>query len=245
MTKKTILITGGSRGIGAEIAKLSATLGFSPIISYLNDFEAAKRVTEEIKSRGGECHVIQTDVGKEEDIVKLFSFIKDRFGSLDCLVNNAGIIEKQTTVSQMTLDRLQRNFNINVIGPFLCAREAIHLMQENGGCIVNISSVASRLGSPNEFVDYAAAKGAIDTFTVGLSKELALKNIRVNTVRPGLIYTDLHASCGDPDRVNKLKQNIPMGRGGTTLEVAKAVLWLCSNESSYVTGATIDVSGGR
>ena len=244
---KIMLVTGGSRGIGAEIAKLASKDNYEIIISYANNAQAAEDVITEITSEGGKCHAVKADVSKEADVIALFEYVKNTFGQLDCLINNAGMVGKQSTVESMTLERLNQNFNVNVIGAFLCAREAIKIMgtDNNGGNILNMSSVASRLGSPFEFIDYAAAKGAIDSFTIGLAKEVADKNIRVNAVRPGLIYTELHASCGDPDRVDKLKHNIPMQRGGAPTEVAKTALWLCSDDASYITGALLDVSGGR
>lgn len=188
---------------------------------------------------------MQADFENPAEISKVFDYIKNTFGYLDCLVNNAGIIVKQCSILDMTPERLQKNFSVNLIAPILCAKEAIPLMSERGGAIVNVSSAASRYGSPHEYVDYAAAKGGLDTFTLGLAKEVAERNIRVNAVRPGLIYTDIHASAGEPGRVDRLKNLVPLQRGGTPSEVAKAVMWLCSEEASYVTGALLDVAGGR
>ena len=243
--KKLILITGGSRGIGAALAKISAKSGYRVIITYAHNQAAASEVVSHIHREGGQCSAIKADVSLEGDVIKLFHQIKEEYGRIDCLVNNAGISGVKEKVENMSAERLLNTFSVNVVGSFLCAREAIKMMRGKGGSIVNLSSAASRLGSPFEYVDYASSKGAIDTFTLGLSKEVAEDNIRVNAVRPGLIHTGFHALSGDAGRVDKLKGSVPMKRGGTPEEVAKTVLWLCSDEASYVTGALVDVAGGR
>jgi NAD(P)-dependent dehydrogenase (short-subunit alcohol dehydrogenase family) len=215
----------------------------------LRNETAASAIVHEISGAGGRAIAVTADVGREEDVVRLFERVDAELGPVTALANNAGILERQTRVEQMDAARLTRVFATNVVGSFLCAREAVRRMSTRhggaGGAIVNLSSAASRLGSPNEYVDYAAAKGAIDTFTIGLAKEVAAEGIRVNAVRPGLIYTDIHSSGGDPDRVDRIKASVPMQRGGDPEEVAKAVLWLLSDEASYITGALVDVAGGR
>lgn len=247
--KKVLLVTGGSRGIGAAVARLAAQNGYAVCLSYLSNRDAADEVVASIAAKGGVAFAVQADVAVEQDVVRLFEQVDASLGRVTALVNNAGILEKQSRVEDMDSARISRIFSTNVIGSFICAREAIRRMSTKhggaGGAIVNMSSRASRLGSPNEYVDYAASKGAIDTFTVGLAKELAAEGIRVNAVSPGIVDTDIHASGGDPDRVERMKDAIPMKRGGTPEEVAKAVLWLLSDEASYSTGASIDVSGGR
>ncbi|KAB8145614.1 SDR family oxidoreductase [Chloroflexia bacterium SDU3-3] len=247
-TQNILLITGGSRGIGAATARLAAQRGYTICITYLHRPDAAQAVVADIASAGGAAHAFATDMASEADILRLFAQI-DELGPLAALVNNAGVLETQMRVDQMSAARLQRIFTTNVIGPFLCAREAVLRMSTRhggvGGAIVNVSSAASRLGSPNEYVDYAASKGAIDTLTLGLAKEVAGEGIRVNAVRPGVIATDIHASGGEPGRVERVKAGIPMQRGGTADEVARAILWLLSEEASYVTGACMDVAGGR
>lgn len=246
---KVILITGGSRGIGAATALRAARDGYAVVLSYREDAAAAARVISDIEAAGGKALAVQADVAKEADILRLFETCDHSFGPLTALVNNAGITERQTRVDEMQVDRLQRVFSTNVIGSFVCARAAVRRMSTRhggvGGAIVNVSSAAARLGSPGEYVDYAASKGAIDTFTLGLAKELAAEGIRVNAVRPGIIYTDIHASSGEPGRVDRLKPMVPMQRGGQADEVAAAILWLLSDEASYVTGSFIDVAGGR
>jgi NAD(P)-dependent dehydrogenase (short-subunit alcohol dehydrogenase family) len=246
---KVALITGGSRGIGAATARLAAEHGYAVCFSYRHDEYAAEQVLQDVRALGGEALAVRADVCSEADVLRLFKHCGDAFGPPHALVNNAGILEAQTTVENMTADRLQRVFNINVIGSFLCAREAVRRMSTlsggAGGAIVNVSSRAACLGSPNEYVDYAASKGAIDTLTIGLAKEVGDAGIRVNAVRPGIIYTDIHASGGEPDRVERVKSAIPMRRGGHAEEVAHAILWLLSDEASYTTGSFIDVSGGR
>lgn len=247
--KKVLIVTGGSRGIGAAVARLGAQEGYAVCLTYLSNREAADDVVAAIAAKGGVALAVQTDVAVEQDVVRLFEQVDASLGRVTALVNNAGILEKQSRVEDMDSARIGRIFSTNVIGSFICAREAIRRMSTKhggaGGAIVNMSSRASRLGSPNEYVDYAASKGAIDTFTVGLAKELAAEGIRVNAVSPGIIDTDIHASGGDPDRVERMKDAIPMKRGGTVEEVARAVLWLLSDDASYTTGASIDVSGGR
>lgn len=246
---KILLVTGGSRGIGAVTARLAAERGYAVAISFRQDESAAARVVADIQRAGGKATALQADVGVEADIVRLFEHVDKTLGRLTALVNNAGTLERQARVENMDLGRLTRVFAANVFGSFLCAREAVRRMSTKqggeGGSIVNVSSAASRLGSPNEYVDYAAAKGAIDTFTIGLAKEVAAEGVRVNAVRPGVIYTDIHALGGEPNRVERVKGAVPMQRGGHAEEVAKAVLWLLSDEASYSTGAFIDVSGGR
>ncbi|MGH7871159.1 MAG: SDR family oxidoreductase [Candidatus Binatia bacterium] len=244
-----ILITGGSRGIGATTARLAAQCGYAVCCSYLRDLEAANGVVNEIMQAGGTALAIQVDVSVEADVIRLFKAIDHSLGPVTALVNNAGIVEQQMRVEHMDAARLNRVFAINVTGAFLCAREAVRRMSTkhggSGGAIVNISSVASRLGSPDEYVDYAASKAAIDALTIGLAKEVALEGIRVNALRPGVVYTEIHASGGEPNRVERVKQAVPMKRGGQPEEVARAVLWLLSDEASYSTGAILDVSGGR
>lgn len=246
---KIALITGGSRGIGAATARRTAAAGYSVVFSYLQARRQAEDLCAEIVQAGGAARAVQADVAKEADILRLFETVDREIGTLTALVNNAGIAERQMRCTGMDTARLTRVFTTNVIGSFLCAREAIKRMSTkfggSGGAIVNLSSAAARLGSPGEFVDYAASKGAIESFTVGLAKEVAGEGIRVNAVRPGVIYTDMHASYGEPGRVDRVKETVPMRRGGTADEVAQAILWLLSEESSYSTGTFIDVSGGR
>lgn len=247
--KKIILITGGSRGIGAATARLAAQRGYAVCISYLRNSAAAASVVEETKQMRGSAIAVAADVSSEPDVIRLFKTVDRSLGPVTALVNNVGIVERQTRVENMDAVRLNRVFTVNVTGSFLCAREAVRRMSTkyggSGGAIVNVSSVASRLGSPEEYVDYAAAKAAIDTFTIGLAKEVATEGIRVNAVRPGVVYTDIHASGGEPNRVERVKEYVPMKRGGQPDEVARAILWLLSDEASYSTGAILDVSGGR
>jgi NAD(P)-dependent dehydrogenase (short-subunit alcohol dehydrogenase family) len=247
--KKVLIVTGGSRGIGAATARLAAQQGYAVCLSYRNNRHAADEVVAAIIATGGVAMAVKADVAVEQDVVRLFEQVDASLGRVTALVNNAGILEKQSRVEDMDAARVSRIFATNVIGSFVCAREAIRRMSTKhggaGGAIVNLSSRASRLGAPNEYVDYAASKGAIDTFTVGLAKELAAEGIRVNAVSPGIIHTDIHASGGDPDRVERMKDVVPMKRGGTAEEVARAVLWLLSADSSYTTGASMDVAGGR
>lgn len=247
--EKIILITGGSRGIGAATARLAAAQGYAVCLSYLRNKPAAEAVVREIAKAGGRAIAVAADVAIEADVVRLFETVDAQLGRLTALVNNAGVLERHMRVEEMDAGRLARVLAANVIGSFLCAREAVKRMSTRhggpGGAIVNLSSAASRLGSPNEYVDYAASKGAIDTFTIGLAKEVAAEGIRVNAVRPGVIYTDIHADGGEPGRVDRVKSAVPMLRGGQPEEVAKAILWLLSDEASYSTGAILDVSGGR
>jgi NAD(P)-dependent dehydrogenase (short-subunit alcohol dehydrogenase family) len=249
MDKRTLLVTGGSRGIGAATAKLAAARGYQVVISYLSNRAAADAVVQDISAAGHSALAVQADVASEADVLRLFRQIDSTYGPLTDLVNNAGMLEQQMRLDQMDVARWQRVLNTNVIGTFLCAREAVLRMSTRhggkGGVIVNLSSAASRIGSPNEFIDYAAAKGAVDSLTIGLAKEVATEGIRVNAVRPGLIYTDIHVSAGEPGRVDRAKAGVPMQRGGTAEEVAETVLWLLSEQSSYVTGTLIDVTGGR
>ncbi|HET8790324.1 MAG TPA: SDR family oxidoreductase [Modicisalibacter sp.] len=247
--KKVMLITGGSRGIGAATAKLAAQRGYAVCINYRSDRQAAEALRDEIRSDGGEAIAIAADVSREDDVKRLFTELDEQLERLTALVNNAGILERQMLVEQMSAERLERVLATNVIGPFLCAREAISRMSirhgGNGGAIVNVSSAASRLGSAGEYVDYAASKGALDTFTIGLAQEVAEQGIRVNAVRPAFIATDMHASGGEPDRIERVKHGVPMRRGGEPHEVATAILWLLSDEASYTTGAFIDIAGGK
>jgi NAD(P)-dependent dehydrogenase (short-subunit alcohol dehydrogenase family) len=244
-----VLITGASRGIGAATARLAAARGFAVCVNYRRNATAAASVVQAISAHGGRAVAVQGDVAIEADVVRLFETCDRELGILTALVNNAGILETQMRVETMDAGRLQRVFAANVTGSFVCAREAIKRMSTShggtGGAIVNVSSGAARLGSPGEYVDYAAAKGAIDTFTIGLAQEVAQEGIRVNAVRPGFIYTDIHASGGEPDRVDRVKAFVPMRRGGTADEVAHAILWLLSDEASFTTGSFIDVTGGR
>ncbi len=246
---KVMLITGASRGIGAATALLAAERGFAVAINYRREHEAAQALVAQITAAGGQARAFAADVTNEEDVLRLFREVDAAFGRLDVLVNNAGILERQMRLEDMDVARLQRVFAVNVTGTFLCCREAVRRMSRqhggHGGSIVNVSSMASRLGSPNEYIDYAAAKGAVDSLTIGLAKEVAADGIRVNAVRPGLIRTEIHASGGEPGRVERLQSAIPLGRGGEAEEVARAILFLASDESSYSTGSFVDVSGGR
>ena len=249
MMKPILLVTGGSRGIGAATTRLAAARGYAVCLSYRSNAAAAAAVVADIERAGGKAIAVAADVAQEADVLRLFETVDARLGRLTALVNNAGILERQTTLLDMEAGRWQRVLATNVIGSFLCAREAVRRMSTRhggaGGAIVNVSSMAARLGSPGEYVDYAASKGAIDSMTIGLAKEVAAEGIRVNAVRPGVIYTEIHASGGEPGRVDRVKGAVPMQRGGTAEEVARAILWLASDEASYSTGAFIDVSGGR
>jgi NAD(P)-dependent dehydrogenase (short-subunit alcohol dehydrogenase family) len=246
---KVVIVTGASRGIGAATAILAAQHGYAVCVNYRSKAAPAYLVADEIARDGGRALVVQADVANEDEVVRMFAVVDREFGKITALVNNAGILEQQMRVEAMTADRIARVFATNVTGSILCAREAVQRMSTqrggSGGSIVNVSSMAARLGSPNEYVDYAASKGAIDTFTIGLAKEVAGEGIRVNAVRPGLIDTEMHASGGEPGRIERLKSSVPMQRGGQAGEVAKAILWLLSDEASYTTGTFIDVSGGR
>jgi NAD(P)-dependent dehydrogenase (short-subunit alcohol dehydrogenase family) len=248
-TRPVALITGASRGIGAATARLAAARGYAVCVNYRSQREAAERVVAEIRAAGGDGVAVQADVGVEADVVRLFARCDAALGPASALVNNAGVLETQMRVDGMDAARLLRVLTANVVGSILCAREAIRRMSTRhgggGGAIVNVSSVAARAGAPNEYVDYAASKGAIDSFTIGLAQEVAQEGIRVNAVRPGFIYTDIHASGGEPGRVDRVKAFVPMRRGGTADEVASAILWLLSDEASFTTGAIVDVAGGR
>jgi NAD(P)-dependent dehydrogenase (short-subunit alcohol dehydrogenase family) len=244
-----VLITGGGRGIGAATAWLAAERGYDVCINYKSNAAAAQGVVDAIVARGKRSIAVQGDVAVEADVVRVFETCDAKLGRLTALVNNAGMLEPQTRVEAMDAARLQRVFAVNVTGTFICAREAVKRMSTRhggaGGSIVNLSSRASVLGAPNEYVDYAAAKAAVDAMTIGLALEVAQEGIRVNAVRPGVIYTDIHASGGEPGRVDRVKANVPMRRGGTAEEVARAILWLISDEASFTTGSFLDVSGGR
>ena len=242
--KKVMLVTGGGRGIGAATARLAAAQGYSVCVNYVRDKGAAEALAKEI---GGIA--VAADIAAESDVVRMFETIDARLGRISALVNNAGVVDKGARVETISTARLQRMFAINVFGSFLCAREAIKRMSKRhggaGGAIVNLSSIAAKLGGPGEYVDYAAAKGAIDSFTLGLAKELGPDGIRVNAVRPGIINTEIHASSGDPARLGRIGAMAPLGRYGEPEEIARAILWLVSDEASYTTGALLDVAGGR
>lgn len=246
---KLVLITGGSRGIGAATALLAARQGYAVAVNYSANSLAADEVVRQIRQSGGQAMAVQADVALEAQVITMFEKIDAKFGPVSALVNNAGVVDQTTRVDAITLERLQRLFAVNVFGSFLCAREAVRRMSTRyggtGGAIVNVSSAAARLGSPGQYVDYAAAKGAIDTFTLGLAKEVASEGIRVNAVRPGLIDTNIHASGGLPQRAHDLAPEVPMQRPGTAEEVAEAIVWLLGDKASYATGALLDIAGGR
>lgn len=244
-----MLVTGGGRGIGAATARLAAAQGYAVAIAYVRDAHAAETLVSEIRESGGAAISVQADVSRADDIERLFAVIDRELGPLSALVNNAGVVAPAARVEAMQQQRLRQVFETNVIGSILCAAQAVRRMSTArggaGGSIVNVSSAAARHGSPGEYVDYAASKGAIDTFTLGLAKEVAAEGIRVNAVRPGIIATEIHAQSGDPNRAERMASSLPLQRPGTALEVARAILWLTSSEASYCTGTILDVAGGR
>jgi len=241
---RIVLVTGGSRGIGAATSKFLAKQNYAVCVNYRSNEIEANKVVAEIEKEGGIAIAVQADVSKDKDVIRLFNTIDDSLGKVTHLVNNAGILLPQMTIADMSEDRINQILSTNVTSYFLCCREAINRM-DNGGAIVNVSSAASRLGSPSEYLDYAASKGAIDTLTIGLSLEVANKNIRVNCVRPGFIYTDMHADGGEPERVERVKDLIPLQRGGKPEEVAASIAFLLSNEASFITGTFVDIAGGK
>jgi NAD(P)-dependent dehydrogenase (short-subunit alcohol dehydrogenase family) len=247
--RPVIIVTGGGRGIGAATAKLAAARGYAVCVNFLRDSESAESVVRYIKNANGHAIATQADIASERDVLSLFRHVDSQLGSLSAFVNNAATLEPQMRLDAMESSRLERIFLVNVIGSMLCAREAVKRMSTRhggaGGAIVNVSSGAAKYGSPGEYIDYAATKGAIETFTKGLAAEIAEEGIRVNAVRPGFIYTELHAKGGEPARVDRVRTLVPMKRGGQPEEVAAAILWLLSDEASYVTGTILDVSGGR
>jgi NAD(P)-dependent dehydrogenase (short-subunit alcohol dehydrogenase family) len=247
--QQVLLVTGASRGIGAATAMLAARKGYAVAVNYASNEAAAQEVVRSIRAGGGTAVAIQGDVADETQVLELFRQVDAQLGRLTALVNNAGIVDRPARVDEMSAERLKRMFDINILGSFLCAREAVKRMSTRfggeGGAIVNVSSAASRLGAPGQYVDYAASKGAIDSLTIGLAKEVGAEGIRVNAVRPGLIETEIHASGGLPNRVRDLAHQVPMQRGGSAEEVAQAIVWLLSPEASYTTMSLIEVSGGR
>ena len=249
MARPLILITGGSRGIGAATARLAASRGYDVAFTYLQRAETANSLVAELTATGARALAVQADVSSEADVLRAFATVDRELGTITALVNNAGILEQQMRLDAMTVDRWTRVLTTNVVGSFVCAREAVLRMSTRhggaGGAIVNLSSIASKVGGANEYVDYAASKGAIDSMTVGLAREIATEGVRVNGVRPGPIRTEIHASGGEPGRVDRIGPSIPIGRGGEPEEVAATVVWLLSEEASYITGTIVDVSGGR
>ena len=246
---RVVLITGASRGIGAATARLAAGRGDDVVVNYARNADAADAVVADCSAAGARAMSVRADVADEAAVVGMFDTVADEFGPVDVLVNNAGILHTQMRFDEMSVERWRELLDVNVVGAFLCAREAVQRMSTRhggrGGAIVNVSSAASRLGSPGEYVDYAASKAAIDTLTIGLGKEVATEGIRVNAVRPGVIHTDIHASGGEPGRVERVAPSVPMQRGGDPIEVARTILWLASDEASYITGTIVDCSGGR
>jgi NAD(P)-dependent dehydrogenase (short-subunit alcohol dehydrogenase family) len=249
MPDKVMIVTGASRGIGAAVALLAARRGYAVCVNYRQRRDAADAVVAAIQAEGGRAVAMAGDVADEAQVVRLFQAVDRELGRVDALVNNAGVLDTQMRLEDMDAARVSRILATNVVGALVCCREAVRRMAPRhggrGGAIVNVSSMAARLGSPGEYIDYAASKGALDTLTIGLSKEVAADGIRVNAVRPGAIYTEMHASGGEPGRVDRVAGSIPMQRGGTPQEVANAVMWFVSDEASYTTGSFIDVSGGR
>ncbi|WP_053187861.1 SDR family oxidoreductase [Pseudomonas thivervalensis] len=247
--KPVILITGGGRGIGAATAILAAELGYDVVLSYIADEASASAVVAQVEARGGRALAVRADNADPAQVAELFAALDLRFGRIDVLVNNASILAQQSRLEDLGFERMQRIFAVNTLGPMLCAQQATRRMAYryggSGGAVINISSASARLGSPNEYVDYAASKGAVETFTTGYAKEVAREGIRVNCVRPGHIYTEMHASGGEPGRVDRVRDTIPMGRGGQPEEVARAILWLAGKEASFVTGTFLDVTGGK
>ncbi len=247
--KPLILITGGSRGVGAATARLAAARGYDVAISFVSNEGAAHAVVADVEAAGRRALAVRADSADPGQVVQLFAAIDREFGRIDVLVNNAGIIAQQSRLENLGFERMQHIFAVNAIGPMLCAQQAAKRMSTRyngpGGVVINISSASARLGSPNEYVDYAASKGALETFTTGFAKEVAREGIRVCCVRPGHIYTEMHASGGEPGRVDRVRDTIPMGRGGQPEEVAQAILWLASAEASFVTGTFLDVTGGK
>lgn len=246
---QTLLITGASRGIGAATALLAASQGWQVAVNYASNSLAADGVVRQIRAAGGVAIAVQADVSVQADVMRLFETVDAKLGRLDGLVNNAGVVDRAQRVDEMSVSRLERMWTTNITSSFVCAREAVRRMSTkhggSGGAIVNVSSAAARIGSPGQYVDYAASKAAIDTFTVGLAKEVAAEGIRVNAIRPGIIETDIHASGGEPDRAKRMAAHVPMQRAGSANEVAQAIVWLLSDKASYATGAVLDVSGGR
>ena len=246
---KVLLVTGGGRGIGAQTARLAAAQGYAVAVNYRGNRQAAEGVVRDITGAGGKAIALAADIASEDEVVRLFQAVDQGLGRVTALVNNAGIVDRGTRVAEMSAARIARMFAINVTGSFLCAREALKRMSTRlggrGGVIVNVSSIAARLGGAGEYVDYAASKGAIDTFTVGLAKEVGPEGVRVNAVRPGIIRTEIHLASGDPDRVERIGRTAPLQRPGDPEEVARAIVWLLSDEASYMTGALVDVTGGR